>query len=197
MIAYIEGKIIEKGDNFIILNVSGIGYRINVTNETSFSAKEKDIMNLWTHHAIRENSQDLYGFKNKTDLEMFELLLTISGIGPKSALSVLNIAPTETIVDGIKSGDPSYLSKISGISKKNSEKIVVNLKDKISNNEYIQSEDSKNSNSTAIDALVALGYSEKESRSVVQDIYKKEKFVADEKNTEKIIKLALKKLSGN
>ncbi|HMO78739.1 MAG TPA: Holliday junction branch migration protein RuvA [Candidatus Paceibacterota bacterium] len=196
MIAYIEGKIIEKKDTFVILNVSGIGYKINTTQETSAKIKNTDKTSLWIYHAIRENSQDLYGFENKIDLEMFEMLLTISGIGPKSALSILNIAPTETIIDGIKSEDPNYLSKISGISKKNSEKIILNLKNKISEYQNDQSEESKNNNSTAIDALVALGYSEKESRIVVQDIYKKEKMSDNSQNTEKIIKLALKKLSG-
>ncbi|HMP67269.1 MAG TPA: Holliday junction branch migration protein RuvA [Candidatus Paceibacterota bacterium] len=201
MISYLEGKILEKSDNWLILNVGGVGYKIHSPLSITVNAKVGEGQKIWTHHAIRENSHDLYGFVEKKDLEMFELLLTISGIGPKSALSILNIASTETIVDGIKSGDPAYLSKISGISKKNSEKIILSLKEKIGNDES-DDENYKDKNSTAIDALVSLGYSEKESRDVVRKIYNEKKddnhkSDSDQHNTEQIIKKALKKLSGN
>ncbi len=188
MIAYLSGKIIDSNLDSIILDVSSVGYQIFVLGKFIQEIKAKKDISLWIHHAVREDSEKLYGFKDKSELLMFEMLMTISGIGPKSALSILNTASLETLTEGIHSGDAAYLSKISGISRKNSEKIIINLKDKIgvdlSGNEGVQ-----NQNTVAIDALVSLGYSERESREVVRKIGKAE-------NPEEIIKKALKKLSN-
>lgn len=200
MIAYLSGKIIDKDEQSIVLDVNGVGYRVFISTGLNLSVKISDKLEIWTHNAIRENSNDLYGFREKTELEMFNLLLTISGIGPKSAISILNTASTETLAEGIQSGDPTYLAKISGISKKNSEKIVLNLKDKLGVGFGEVSENYKDDNSTAIDALVALGYSEKESREVIQKVakdFEKDGDNISNKDAEKIIKKALKKLSGN
>ncbi len=188
MIAYLSGKVIDVNLDSIILDITGVGYRVFILSKLSQEIKTGKETSLWIHHAVREDSEKLYGFKEKTELEMFELLMTISGIGPKSALSILNAATVETLNEGIRSSDAAYLSKISGISRKNSEKIIVGLKDKIGVD--ISGETGvQNQNTVAIDALVALGYSERESREVVRKIGK-----AD--NPEEIIKKALKKLSS-
>ncbi len=188
MIAYLSGKIIDSNLDSVILEVSNIGYKIFVLNKFVQELKNSKEISLWIHHAVREDSEKLYGFKNKSDLEMFEMLMTVSGIGPKSALSILNAATVETLNEGIHSGDAAYLSKISGVSRKNSEKIILSLKDKIGV-DFSGEEGFQNQNTVAIDALVALGYSERESREVVRKVGK-----AD--NPEEIIKKALKKLSS-
>ncbi len=164
-----------------------MGYRIFVLGKLIQEVKKNKDISLWIHHAVREDSEKLFGFKNKPELEMFELLMTISGIGPKSALSILNASSLETLTEGIRSGDAAYLAKISGISRKNSEKIVLGLKDKLGA-DLSGDENYQNQNTLAIDALVALGYSERESREAVRKVEKSD-------NPEEIIKKALKKLS--
>jgi Holliday junction DNA helicase RuvA len=189
MISYLEGKVIEKTTEHITLNVGGVGYLVYSTPEIIQEAQESKEIAVWTYLSVRENALDLYGFKNKQEIEIFKLLMTISGVGPKSALSILSATTIETLISGIQSNDPAYLSKTSGIGKKTAEKIVVSLKDKIGSTEFGQSENnSQNHNVTAIDALVALGYSERESREVVNKI-------KDLDNPEEIIKKALKDLA--
>ncbi len=187
MIAYLEGKVLEKDLESIILNVNGIGYLIYVTPELIQQAQETEVLSIWTYLAVRENALDLYGFKTKKDISIFKLLLSISGVGPKSAISILSATSVETLVSGIRSNDPAYLSKMSGISKKMSEKIVLNLKDKLGVEQFGEKteNDSGNQNVVAIDALVALGYTERDSREAVAKI-------KDLKDPESVIKQALK-----
>lgn len=192
MIGYIEGKIIEKNLDSIIINAGGIGYIVYTTASLMQECQDKDEASVWTFLAVRENSMDLYGFRDKKELSVFKLLLTISGIGPKSALSILNSTNTETLISGIRKDDASYLSKMSGIGKKTAEKIIVNLKDKLGADEFTDggSSGSNDHNVVAIDALVALGYSEKDSRDTVSKI----KNIED---PESIIKEALKNMGRN
>jgi Holliday junction DNA helicase RuvA len=189
MISYLEGKIIEKDTESIILNVGGVGYLVRSTPDLLQDAQVDQEISVWTYLAVRENALDLYGFKNKKEISIFKLLLTISGVGPKSAISILSNATAETLVSGIQSNDPAYLSKMSGIGKKTAEKIVVNLKDKLGVTEFGEnnSNGSENHNVVAIDALVSLGYSERDARETVGKI-------KDLDNPEDIIKKALKDL---
>lgn len=189
MIAYLEGKIVERDLESIILNVGGVGYLVFATPDLIQEAQNKDEISIWTYLAVRENALDLYGFSSKKELSIFKLLLTISGIGPKSALSVLSSASIETLISGIQSNDAAYLAKMSGLGKKTAEKIVVGLKDKIGTEEFGESDGSKSTshNVTAVDALISLGYSERDARESVAKI-------KDIDNPEAIIKEALKNL---
>jgi len=189
MISFLEGKIIDKNPESITLSVAGVGYLIYITADLLQEAQDKTEISVWTYLAVRETALDLYGFKDKKELSIFKLLLTISGIGPKSAISILSSTTAETLVSGIQSNDAEYLSKISGIGKKTAEKIVLALKDKLGVNEFGESSDNQpqNNNMVAIDALVALGYSERDARSSVGKI-------KDIDNPEDIIKMALKDL---
>lgn len=182
MISYIKGTIIEQNDKYIIILAGNIGYKIH-TPYRNLEDHKNDI-SLYTYLAVRENSLDLYGFERKTDLDFFELLLTVSGIGPKSAISILSNCKTEIIVDAIQKEDPSLLTKTSGISKKNAEKIVLELKNKVTNFKtdgvsYIEDD--------IMDALLSLGYSERQ----IKDIIKK----VEGQNTSEKIKSALKYLN--
>ncbi|MEA2112948.1 MAG: Holliday junction branch migration protein RuvA [Patescibacteria group bacterium] len=169
MINQLTGQISHQDNNYIILNVSGVGYKIFITNETIQVLKDKnEKIKIWTHLAVRENSLDLYGFLDKQNLDFFEMLITISGIGPKTALGILNVATVETLISAISSKDTSYLTKVSGIGQKNAEKIILELKNKITNL------DNNNLNIKndvdVIEALKTLGYSNKEAINALKKI---------------------------
>ena len=187
MIRKLSGEIDEISNNEIILDVSGVGYLVRIANSTLSSLRVGMKVSLYTHHAIRETASDLYGFLEKSDLDFFEMLLGISGIGPKSALGVINTAPVKTIIEGIQSGNADHLAKISGIGKKSAEKIMVGLKDKVEMG--ASGGDGVNSGATdAIEALTSLGYTLNDARTAVQKL-------DNALSTEEIVKLALKNLS--
>lgn len=171
MIMNLTGKITFEENNFVIINVSGVGYKVFVSNDTiNILSKNTEESTLWTHQAVRENSLDLYGFSNKNDLDFFEMLISISGIGPKSALGILNVATTDTLVSAISTGDTSYMTKVSGIGKKSAEKIVLELRDKVKKINVSTKE--IQGDVDVIEALQALGYSTKQASDALQQVGK-------------------------
>ncbi len=158
MIAYIKGTIIHKNDKFIILENGDIGYQIFSTEVVLNSAKEGEIIELFIHQQVKEDTLDLYGFSNMDELDFFKHLLSISGVGPRSALAVLSIAKIEDIKQAIYQGDPTLLKKVSGIGQKTAERIVVELKNKVSALTSATGEMFKGVSDELIDALEALGY---------------------------------------
>jgi len=171
MIAHIKGIIIHKTDKFIVVDVNGVGYKIYVTTDTIISCMEGEEDSFWTYTAVRENSLDLYGFSTTEEMSFFELLLDVSGIGPRSALSILTVAPINTLKRAIATGDTSYLNKVSGIGKKTAEKIIIELRDKLK--EYKNEESGQGSlreESDILEALKSLGYSQNEARDAIKQI---------------------------
>jgi len=169
MIAYIEkGKIIYKNDKFIITEKGGIGYRIYPVASILNNYKLEDEVSLWIYTAVRENSIDSYGLESSEEMEFFELLLNVSGIGPKSALGILNLASLETLQQAIANGDVGYLNKVSGIGKKTAEKIILELRDKLA--DYQKDGGFLSEENDIIEALKALGYSQNETREAVRKI---------------------------
>ncbi len=168
MIGYLEGNVIDSDLKSITIKVGGVGYKIFATNEVIQSARgRKEIIGFWTHLAVRENSEDLFGFVSKEERNFFELLITIPGVGPKSALAVLNAVPAQTLISAISQNDVSYLTKVSGIGKKTADKIVLELRDKIgagSESFFLDEE------SDVLDALKSLGYREREIRETLKKI---------------------------
>ncbi|MDP3996595.1 MAG: Holliday junction branch migration protein RuvA [bacterium] len=169
MISYISGSVIYKDEkSAIVETANGLGYKIFVTEETLSSLSENKVARFWTYLAVREDAHILYGFPEKSDLDFFELLLTVSGIGPKTALGILNMASVLSIKTAVSSNDPSHLVKISGIGKKMAEKMVWELKDKVKSGE--------NSSATlkdeieALEALKSIGYGHKEARDALKEI---------------------------
>ena len=124
MIGHLEGKVLFKGERHVVLDVGGVGYKIFVAMGTRKNLELEKNAKFWTHLHVKENALELYGFLHQAELEFFESLISISGIGPKSALGVLALAPLDTIKRAIASGDTSYLTKISGIGRKTAEKII-------------------------------------------------------------------------
>jgi len=187
MIGSIKGKITLKKDKFVIVETGGFGYKINISPvDIVFTKKIGDEISFWTHLNVREDALDLYGFSNYEELEFFQMLLNVSGIGPRSALTILGIASINTLKQAIGTGDISYLTKISGIGKKTAEKIVIELRDKMSEEKsggILQHE------LDALEALKSLGYSQNEAREAL-------KKVPSDADTNKKIKEALKILGG-
>lgn len=168
MIGKLSGKIIHREGRFIIIDVNGVGYKLFVTPET-LKAENSSLTTtqFWTYLAVRENALDLYGFLDKRELDFFELLLSVSGIGPKSAQAILAIAPPDILTKAIAGGDSSYLTKVSGIGKKSAEKIIIELRDKI---DALEVDSNLKGESDAIEALESLGYTLREAREALQRV---------------------------
>lgn len=172
MISYLTGNIIFTDDRFIVLDVNGVGYKIFTTPENTRRAQKiGGETSFHTHLAVRENALDLFGFSDRQELEFFELLLTVSGIGPKTALGIMSIAPTEVILTAVSKQDAGYLTKTSGVGTKNAQKIVMELKGKTDGFSFSQ-EDRTPEETDAVDALQALGYTLKESRGALKNVTK-------------------------
>src|SRR3989344_9601834 len=131
MISSLKGTVTSKDQKSLVLEVGDVGLRVSSTNETLTKAKKGAALALFTHLVVREDALTLYGFVDKETLKFFELLIGISGIGPKTAVAILNVAEPETIRKAVSSGDTSYLTKVSGIGKKTADRIVRELEDKI------------------------------------------------------------------
>ncbi|MCX6754011.1 MAG: Holliday junction branch migration protein RuvA [Candidatus Nomurabacteria bacterium] len=171
MIAYLEGEIIHLTDKFIIINTLNVGYRVSVTPQTISLCTLNKKTSLFIYTAVRENSIDLYGFKDINELSFFELLLDVSGIGPKGALGIIALAPVETIKRAIATGDVGYLNKVSGIGKKTAEKIIIELRDKLK--DYKNDTDTPGvlrDESDILEALKSLGYSQNEARDSLHEV---------------------------
>lgn len=169
MIASLSGNVIFASERHVVLLVGGVGYKIFTAGEVVRKAQKTDgVVLFWTHLSVRENALDLYGFLAQSELEFFELLLTVSGIGPKTALGIMNAAPVEMIVSAVTEGDSSHLTKVSGIGTKNAQKIVMELKGKVDGFRTVSPTGEKESD--ALEALEALGYSLKEARDVLKKI---------------------------
>ena len=186
MIGSIKGKITLKTDKFVLVETGGIGYKINVSPDTLLKLKKDSEAYFFIHMHVREDAQDLYGFLDYKELEFFEMLLGVSGIGPRSAVVILGIAPIDTLKKAIATGDISYLTKISGIGKKTAEKIVLELRDKFGKE---KSDGSLQEELDAMEALKSLGYSQNQARDALKE-------VAPELDTNKKIREALKILGG-
>jgi len=184
MIAKLKGKVEEMTPDGLLIDVCGVVYKVSATEYTRSMIKTGQDISILTHQDIKETSSTLYGFLYSDEKEIFELLLLVNGVGPKSALSILNTSNPKTILEGIGSRDPEHFRKLTGIGKKTAEKIIVALKDKVEAIESLGHSDKQD----AIEALVSLGYSSRQARETVSGIDK-------DLSSEKIIKEALKRLA--
>ena len=171
MIATLNGTLRHKDLNTLVVDVNGVGYKVLVTTETALEVVPGSPIFLWTHLVVRETSLELFGFLDKETIDAFELLITISGIGPKSALGILNVATPSMLRQAVASEDTTYLTRVSGIGKKNAEKIVLELKDKLKITKEDKGGDMR-SEGDALEALVSLGYSERDAREALKRVPK-------------------------
>jgi Holliday junction DNA helicase RuvA len=175
MISYLRGKIKVKDEKFLVLDVAGVGYQIFVSPLTLEEIKDKEEVELFTYLYLREDAMELYGFLTNEEREFFVQLLTVSGVGPKSALGVLSVARLDDVKKAIIHGDPAILTKVSGIGKKTAERVIIELKNKIDVSdlsEKTKSTEIEIEESNAIDALVKLGYSASEARDALRAVDK-------------------------
>ena len=197
MYSYIKGIIEEINLDHIVIDNNGIGYKINASANTIMKVKIGHECKIYTKLIVKEDDMSLCGFYDKEELKMFELLTSISKIGPKVGLGILSFASPRQIGAYILSEDIVKLSKAPGVGKKTAERIVLELKDKVDKNNVefeatlLTSQPVVVSQDEALDALVALGYSLQESKEAVQKCKK------DGLNTEDIIKKSLSYLMRN
>ena len=199
MFAYIKGSLEQKSNNYVVIDVGGIGYKIFMATKAIETLGEiGEIVKVHTHYYVREDNISLYGFNTNEELRMFELLLQVSGIGAKSAIAMLSEISPSSFALAVISDDISQLVKIPGIGKKTAARIVLELKDKLKTEESItKTEEVKLSitneeeTSEAIAALQVLGYTKREIEKALENV--------DTKNLqlEEIIKQGLKKLARN
>lgn len=192
MFYYIKGKVTYKDINFMVLDVNGVGYKIYTSYTTLQNADINEEFLTYTYTHIREDMFDIYGFHTEKELHTFEMLITVSGVGPKAALSILSYMPTDAFAMAVIKNDIKAITMAPNIGKKTAERIVLELKDKLAKEnagiELSSSESSLNSDAhkEAIDALMVLGYSSLEAKGAVASV--KDSFT----EVEDIIKNALK-----
>lgn len=164
MIAYLQGKILEKSTNFIVLENQGIGYKVFVTPE-ALEARIGDDVKLYIYHKVSEDGQNLFGLPDFNTLQFFEMLITVSGVGPKVALAILSSAKVGAIQSAIANQDAGIFTRISGVGTKTAEKIIVELKNKVTSDKLHVT-----SSTEVFDALIALGYKQNEVRLVINKL---------------------------
>ena len=166
MIGYLEGEIKYATKGKVILFANGIGFNISIPAVLSFL--EKDHASLYIHTHLRDDDLSLFGFSMPEDLELFELLISVSGVGPKIGLAILSTATTENIKEAIKASNLNFFNSISGVGKKTAQKIILDLKSKIDRGEV--NFQNLEGNSELLDSLVSLGFQKKEILSIISQV---------------------------
>jgi Holliday junction DNA helicase RuvA len=162
MIAHISGNIAEKFAGSLIVDVHGVGYEIAVSAEDFDAVTLNDQVKFYTYHHVREQNEELFGFSTLAAKKLFELLITVQGVGPKAALAILSLGSAELVRNAIANSDSVFITNASGVGKKTAERVVVDLADKVgSPSYYMQASGTQVKQSTsdeALEALMALGY---------------------------------------
>jgi Holliday junction DNA helicase RuvA len=173
MIGYLRGKIISKKPTKLLIDVNGVGYIVNISISTFEKLADLEEAALYTYLSVRESAMDLYGFYSLAEKEMFELLISVSGIGPKSAQGILSGIQIEDLKEALKSANISRLVSIPGIGRKTAERLMVELRDKVESVVEIGESSISPASSVrgdAITALVNLGYNQKIAERIVRAI---------------------------
>ena len=175
MIAHIFGIVVEKTGSSVIIDVNGVGYEIQVTTGDFDNILLESNVKFYTYHHIREQSQELFGFSNMVAKKLFEMLITVQGVGPKAALAILSLGEGEAVRSAIASSDAAFITRAGGVGKKTAERVVVDLSDKVglptqSGINSIGLLNVISSNDEALEALMALGYSLNDGAKALENI---------------------------
>ena len=162
MIRQVRGTVLETSVTGAVIEVSGLGLKVQMHSSEALRVGSEAM--LATHLALRQDGLELYGFTEAADRDFFELLLSVSGVGPKTALSVLRRSPREALIGAIGKRDLSYLTKVVGLGKKSAEKMLVELSEKVGDGAH------DDADGEVFDTLVALGYTEREARRALANI---------------------------
>lgn len=187
MIGKLTGILEDAAPGYALVGVGGVGYTVRVP--LSLSLRAGDPVSLFIYTAVRDDAIDLYGFVSPSDIAFFKQLMSVSGVGPKTALGIMGVSDISTLKRHIGAGDPSALTKIFGIGKKSAERIVVELRDKLAS-EAGGAAVLGGADGEVIEALIALGYSAQESRRALQEAGK------NAEGTQARLQAALKYLGG-
>ncbi len=163
MIAYVSGEVVARGADHIVVDVRGVGYKVFVPRHPS-----GDSVVLHTHHVVREDAQQLFGFETREELGLFELLITVPGVGPRAALSLLSVSSPPALAAAIASGDAAALARAPGVGKKTAERLIVELKGKIARTGPEREPTGLLTEDEAAAALQALGYTAAEALSALR-----------------------------
>lgn len=170
MIGYLTGKIISSKPTQILIDVNGVGYSVNISINTFEKIAEKEIVSLFIHTSVKEDSITLFGFFTQSEKEMFELLISISGIGPKLGLGILSGIMVDDLIYAISTGNVSRLIAIPGIGRKTAERVVLELKNKVNNIKPDGVIKETSAKDEAIAALTTLGYQRQVAEKIVRDL---------------------------
>lgn len=191
MIGYISGTVKVVRKNYLIVATDFVGYKVFVIPQVLLAFQSNSKISLYTFTYVREDQLSLYGFSTLPELDFFDLLLTVSGVGPKVAMSIMSIGDLEMIKSGIVNGDAAVFTKVSGVGRKTAERLIVELKEKIGDAAASSQEfkEISQTHADAMDVLLALGYSRGEARKALSEVPK------DVMDSEEKIRLALRALA--
>jgi len=175
MIAHVDGVVAEKFNSSLIIDVHGVGYEVAVAAGDYDRALLNEALKLYTYHHIREQSQELFGFSSLAAKKLFELLITVQGVGPKAALAILSLGESEDVRNAIASSDVTYITKASGVGKRTAERVAVDLSDKVglALRTNVTSHGESNllhHTDEALEALMALGYNLADATRALDDV---------------------------
>ncbi len=193
MITHLKGKLVEKNPTYLVIDVNGVGYLLNISLNTFSELPDEEAVFLYTYLSVKEDSHTLFGFISKIEREIFKLLISVSGVGPSIARTMLSSMTTDEIQQAIASGDVAVIQSVKGIGAKTAQRVLIDLKDKISKTYAIDEVSVSVSNTNkneALTALEVLGFNKKLSEKVIDKILQKDKTLS----VEGIIKTALKNL---
>ncbi|MDO6736712.1 Holliday junction branch migration protein RuvA [Wenyingzhuangia sp. 2_MG-2023] len=193
MITHLKGKLVEKNPTYAIVECNGVGYFLNISLNTYSQIPDAELVTLYTQLIVREDAHTLYGFTTILEREIFKLLISVSGIGPSIARTMLSSLSTEEIQRALATDNVAVIQSVKGIGVKTAQKVIIELKDKIVKTYDMQDSSLIEDNSIkqeALSALEVLGFVKRQAEKVVTSILKE----SPDANVEKLIKLALKKL---
>lgn len=178
MISHIRGIIEEKFGNSIIIDVNGVGYEMLVPVPDYEGCNLGEERKFYTYHQVRENAEELYGFSSLVAKKLFELLISVQGVGPKAGIAIMSLAEAEEVRNAIANGDAAFVCKAAGVGKKSAERVIVDLRDKVgipskygaTEVKYGGSSSGVPESDEALDALIALGFPLKEASKVLEKV---------------------------
>ncbi len=175
MIAHVFGKVAEKFNGSLVVDVHGVGYEVSVaTNDFDAVILDQEVK-FYTYHHVREQSEELFGFSSLAAKKLFEMLITVQGVGPKAALAILSLGDAEQVRNAIANADSSFVQKATGVGKKTAERVVVDLSDKVGlpthyGRTETPSQTELNTSDEALEALMALGYTLADATKALENV---------------------------
>lgn len=184
MIGYLSGQLLTRNDPFLLLDVHGVGYKVHAEQNLLNAFHVGDTLSMFIHTHVREDALELYGFMDEQSLELFQLLISVNGVGPKTAIGIFTLGKKEEILQAIRKADVDFFTGVPRLGKKNAQKIIIDLKNKLGSVEEL---DLQEEESDVLTALMQFGFEKEEARKALRE-------VGDAATPEEKIKLALKYL---